>query len=69
MLAKGTYFSIHTLMTCDLCDGSGGSNPQTVNFAMILAKIYLIDDRSNAQVKFFVVGTRAQLQFQDCPNY
>jgi len=28
----------------------GGSNPQTINFAMILAKIYLIDDRSNAQL-------------------
>jgi len=28
----------------------GGSNPQVVNFAMILAKIYLIDDRSNAQL-------------------
>ena len=30
--------------------GLGGNNPQVINFAMILAKIYLIDDRSNAQL-------------------
>jgi len=28
----------------------GGNNAQALNFAMILAKIYLIDDRSNAQL-------------------
>ena len=28
----------------------GGNNPQALNFAMFLAKVYLIDDRSNAQL-------------------
>ena len=28
----------------------GGNNPQALNFAMFLAKYYLIDDRSNAQL-------------------